>query len=290
MLYNPFKGDESMEDHLLLQSIRLNYLYGEQYSFQQDWNYYESTIPYAMVRLIQKGKAVFIINDNEYMLEEGDIIYIPQGCSLSCYSLSANLTFTSLRFTATFSTTNIEIWPNLFSYEVKMKCEDEQIKLFFSNIIMKSNSNERGKDLMLRGYLEIIMAYLINEMKDEEIKQLKPVQLQKNYIKDNRAQVIVDYMIEHYADDFSIEKLSNMVNVSSTTLRRLFRQHTGKSPSEFMMDIKMTVAARKLLETDERISDIGYMIGIQDPNYFTRVFKKNFGVTPYIYRNNVRSL
>ncbi|WP_454191316.1 AraC family transcriptional regulator [Paenibacillus sp. Marseille-Q7038] len=260
-----------MEDHLLLQSIRLNYLYGEQYSFQQDWNYYESTIPYAMVRLIQKGKAVFVINDNEYMLEEGDIIYIPQGCSLSCSSLSANLTFTSLRFTATFSTTNIEIWPNLFSYEVKMKCEDEQIKLFFSNIIMKSNSNERGKDLMLRGYLEIIMAYLINEMKDEEIKQLKPVQLQKNYIKDNRAQVIVDYMIEHYADDFSIEKLSNMVNVSSTTLRRLFRQHTGKSPSEFMMDIKMTVAARKLLETDERISDIGYLIGIQDPNYFTSI-------------------
>ena len=60
--------------------------------------------------------------------------------------------------------------------------------------------------------------------------------------------------------------------------------------SIFMMDIKMTVAARKLLETDERISDIGYLIGIQDPNYFTRVFKKNFGVTPYIYRINVRSL
>jgi len=279
-----------MTELLLLQNIRLNYLYGEQYSFSQDWNYFETTIPYAMIRFIQKGKAIFVINDCEYKLEEGDIMYIPQGCSLSCRSLSQNLTFSSIRFTASFSTTNIEMVSDLFAYGVKVKCEDELIELFFKNIIDKRNSNERGKALMLRGYLELILSYVINQAKDEDMKQLSPVHVQQNHKKDNRAQLIVDHMLEHYAEDSSIEELSNMAGVSSATLRRLFRQHTGKSPSQFMLDIKMTIAAKKLLETDERISDIAYLIGIQDPNYFTRLFKKNFGVTPYNYRKNVRSL
>lgn len=279
-----------MTELLLLQNIRLNYLYGEQYSFSQDWSYFETTIPYAMIRFIQKGKAEFAINHSEYKLEEGDIMYIPQGCSLSCRSLSQNLTFTSIRFTASFSTTNIEMVSDLFGYGVKVKCEDEQIKLFFKNIIDKRNSNERGKTLMLRGYLELILAYVINQVREEDMKQVKPVQVQQNHKKDNRAQLIVDYMLDHYAKDLSIEELSVMAGVSSATLRRLFRQHTGKSPSQFMLDIKMTIAAKKLLETDERISDIAYLIGIQDPNYFTRLFKKNFGVSPYNYRKNVRSL
>lgn len=279
-----------MTDQLLLQNIRLNYLYGEQYSFSQDWSYFESTIPYAMVRLIHKGNAIFEINDNEYRLEEGDIIYIPQGCSLSCRSLSQNLTFTSIRFTATFSTANVEILSDSFKYEIKVKCEDEQIIIFFKNILDKRNSNERGKELMLHGYLELILAYLINHINEDEIRPAKPAPVQQKNKKDNRVQVIVDYMIEHYAEDLSIEELSNMVKVSSATLRRLFRQHTGKSPSDFMLDLKMTIAAKKLLETDKRISEIAYLIGIQDPNYFTRLFKKNFGVSPYTYRNNIRGL
>jgi len=81
-----------------------------------------------------------------------------------------------------------------------------------------------------------------------------------------------------------------MSNMSTATLRRLFKKHTGKTPSEFLLELRMAVAAKKIVETDERISDIAYRVGIQDPNYFTRIFKKNFGVTPYTYRERVKGL
>ena len=50
------------------------------------------------------------------------------------------------------------------------------------------------------------------------------------------------------------------------------------------MEIKMTVAARRILETDDRISDVCRYVGIEDANYFTKIFKKYFGVSPHIYR------
>lgn len=73
-----------MSDHGLLQAIHLNFLYAEKYSFPQTWSYYESVIPYSMIRYIQKGKATFVIDDTTYELEESDMVYIPQGSKLVC--------------------------------------------------------------------------------------------------------------------------------------------------------------------------------------------------------------
>ena len=46
----------------------------------------------------------------------------------------------------------------------------------------------------------------------------------------------------------------------------------------------MTVAARRILETDDRISEVCRHVGIEDANYFTKIFKKYFRVSPHIYR------
>ena len=62
----------------------------------------------------------------------------------------------------------------------------------------------------------------------------------------------------------------------------------GKSPGAFIQDLRLMVAARRLLVTDERISDIAYQVGFEDPNYFSRMFRKNFGVTPQAYRENAQ--
>ena len=71
---------------------------------------------------------------------------------------------------------------------------------------------------------------------------------------------------------------------SPSSLRRLFKEHTGKSPGAFVKDLRMTTAARRLLVTDQRISAIAYELGFDDPNYFARIFKSVFGVSPQEYR------
>lgn len=278
-----------MADNVLLQTLRLNYIYSEKYAFPKGWSYYESSIPYSMIRYIEKGKASFTIDDTLYQLEADDIIYIPEGCRLECEALTDDFTFISIRFSAAFSLSDSDFWSSIMGYDTKIKCTDPLIKQFFDSIIQEKDSSKRGKFLLLRGYLEIILGYVINSSDTAFNRADKPKPIKQDSSNNgNRAQIVVDYMIHHFDKSISIEEMSKMANMSSATLRRLFKQHTGKSPSEFLIELKMTVAARKILETDERISDIAYMVGIEDPNYFSRVFKKHYGATPHSYRQLAR--
>ncbi|MFC5704160.1 helix-turn-helix domain-containing protein [Cohnella faecalis] len=280
-----------MADQSVLQTLRLNYLFSERYSFPVNWKYFESTIPYAMIRLICKGQATFVIDDRVYRLEKDDVVYIPQGCKLACEAHSDDFTFISIRFTAAFPSSDIDMWSKLVGYDMKIQCKDPQILYYFNCIIREKDSSKQGKFLLLRGYLELILAYLIDSSEQSGTPTIRtPRSVPQENKSNNRVQWIADYMISHYDKSLSIEELSKMANMSSATLRRLFKQHTGKTPSDFLLELRMAVAAKRIVETDERISDIAYKVGIQDPNYFTRVFKKNFGVTPYTYRERVKGL
>ena len=97
-------------------------------------------------------------------------------------------------------------------------------------------------------------------------------------------QVVVDYLVAHPSEPFDSEFLARMADMSPSSLRRLFKEHTGKSPGAFVRDLRMTTAARRLLVTDQRISTIAYELGFDDANYFARIFKSVFGVSPQEYR------
>ncbi|GFZ88874.1 hypothetical protein GCM10008018_38780 [Paenibacillus marchantiophytorum] len=81
--------------------------------------------------------------------------------------------------------------------------------------------------------------------------------LKSNNKNDNRVELIVEHMLSNYQKNITIEDMSKMVLLSTSSLRRLFKQQTGKSPSEFLTELKMVIAAKRILETDERISEIG---------------------------------
>ncbi|GIP40442.1 AraC family transcriptional regulator [Paenibacillus sp. J31TS4] len=279
-----------MTDNNLLQALRLNFLYAERYSFPLGWTYEESKIPYSMIRFIQKGRAVFAIDGNEYALQPDDLVYIPQGSRLFCEAMTDDFTFISIRYTAAFPLSEREVWSEILGIDPVVRCTDPEIKYYFNCIIREKNSAKRGRYFLLRGYLELILAYLIDASEafsGGERAKRRTLTVDSNKY-DNRIQVILDYMMNNYEKEMSMEDLSAMVKLSPSSLRRLFKQHTGKTPSEFLTELKMVVAAKKILETDERISDIAYMVGIEDPNYFSRRFKKHYGVTPHSYRQLAR--
>ena len=83
--------------------------------------------------------------------------------------------------------------------------------------------------------------------------------------------------------DFNVNELSSRLNMSKATLYRKMKMLTGFSPVEFMMIFKMQKAYNLLCNSDS-IKAIGYSLGFRNPSYFSRCFKKQFGVTPLIFR------
>ena len=59
---------------------------------------------------------------------------------------------------------------------------------------------------------------------------------------------------------------------------------TGKTPIEFIRVIRLKHAAKLLRETRTNISEVAYQVGFNNPNYFTKYFKEEFGMLPSVYQ------
>ncbi len=96
-----------------------------------------------------------------------------------------------------------------------------------------------------------------------------------------------DYVADHYADqDLSIDFICNYLGVSSAYFSTVFKKETGKTFVSYLTDYRMEKAERMLLETDEKTYIIAERVGYSDPNYFSYVFKKQFGVSPSKYKTS----
>ncbi len=87
--------------------------------------------------------------------------------------------------------------------------------------------------------------------------------------------------------DKEIIDYANYCNVSERHFCRLFKKATGTSPLKYITLIKFDYAKELLFYSDYTISEISEKVGYDDPNYFSRLFKKQFGVTPREFRKNV---
>ncbi len=84
--------------------------------------------------------------------------------------------------------------------------------------------------------------------------------------------------------DWTLPELARRLEVDKSYLVRLFRAHTGMPPMRFLARMRAEWAAVLLLRTDRDIAVIGRLVGWDDPNYFARRFRAEFGVSATRYR------
>ena len=94
-----------------------------------------------------------------------------------------------------------------------------------------------------------------------------------------------EYIGEHYAEsDLSVDRLCSYLNVSANYFSALFKKNTGDSFVSYLTNIRMNKAVELLENTDEKAYIIAGLIGYDEPNYFSYVFKKAYGISPSKYR------
>ena len=94
-----------------------------------------------------------------------------------------------------------------------------------------------------------------------------------------------EYVRGNYADEeLSLDDICETLGVSNSYFSTIFKRETGKSFIGYLTDYRMDCASRLLLETNEKSYIIAKKVGYTDPNYFSYVFKRRFGVSPSKYR------
>lgn len=89
----------------------------------------------------------------------------------------------------------------------------------------------------------------------------------------------VDLMLAHLSDPLSISKICEQLALPKWTLVRLFQRHLKQSPSEYYRYLRLSQARNLLLNSSYRINEIGALCGFDNPESFSRAYKKQFGET-----------
>lgn len=105
-------------------------------------------------------------------------------------------------------------------------------------------------------------------------------QLVENVERHDRIKPALELMKSKLAEHISLEELAGACHLSSSHFCRLFRQITGYSPIQYLLDIRLQEAATLLKRTDNSITQIAYEVGFDDVGYFSRKFKEQFGMSP----------
>ncbi len=94
----------------------------------------------------------------------------------------------------------------------------------------------------------------------------------------------MEYIRRHSDSVLSVQEICRHVSVSRSWLFRLFESRMGKSPMQYLNDVRMNKATNLLFYTDKPISEIANLCGFADSMYFSRCFHKYTGLSPSKYR------
>lgn len=95
------------------------------------------------------------------------------------------------------------------------------------------------------------------------------------------------YFNEHYSEEISIDEYAKNHNMSTSWFIRNFKQYTGFTPLQYILNKRIYNAEALLLNSPYNVTEIAYIVGYDNPLYFSRIFKKMKGVSPSEYRKNI---
>lgn len=101
-----------------------------------------------------------------------------------------------------------------------------------------------------------------------------------------RTKAMLQYIQEHYSEEITLLQIAESAHICESECLRCFRSVIGRSPIQYVKQVRVQKAAELLLRTDLKISDIGLQCGFQEMSYFAKAFRELKGCTPRAFREN----
>ncbi|MFG6331089.1 MAG: AraC family transcriptional regulator [Lachnospiraceae bacterium] len=115
-------------------------------------------------------------------------------------------------------------------------------------------------------------------------RQLGRDHRRKDVYLDTEMELAMQFFNDNYNTQFSVEEYAAARGMSVSWFIRSFKQYTHATPMQYLVERRMANAQMLLETTGYNITEIGNLVGYDNPLYFSRVFKKQKGVSPSEYR------
>lgn len=225
-------------------------------------------VPYSRLYFVTGGSGVLYSEQEKVIMEPGYVYLIP--CGLPC------------GFYGTDSVTKLYFHVNLIlpdGYDLFLRTKNfakipypEEKTEWLHKLYMSQNPAEH---ILLKSQLwEIVGAFA---------EAVIPAAVHQE-IYSNRTGRAIDYIHKHLSANLSVKQVAEALFCSETTVGAAFRREMGTTVGQYIEDMVFFEAQQLLLNTQNAIGQISSTLGFSDQFYFSRRFRKRYGISPKEYR------
>ena len=226
--------------------------------------------------LIDNGSVTYKLDLQDITIIEGDLLFAMPNQIFVPPAKTDNLKY----FKVLFDENTLALLPQRFSFLVNPlnsqtitldNAARERVRKVFEILNQMINTDKQLTDS------EIIFAYLnllLSELNSAYFKN-EPV----NILNTNLSKFVeFKLMVEtHLTEQPSINTIAATLALTTNSLYRLVKEYSGISPKDFFTNRLMIEAQRKLRYSNLSVKELAYELGFNDPDYFSRLFKKSTG-------------
>lgn len=143
---------------------------------------------------------------------------------------------------------------------------------------LECESNDPVNDL----YLETLTLAFLLRLSD--LERSRPERQARGGLAAYQLRRVTDYLCEHLAESVSLQELATITGLSRSYFSSAFRQSTGMSAHQWLLQKRISKAKEYLLGTDFPVAHIAIAVGFSDQAHFTRTFSRVVGTSPVIWR------
>ncbi len=210
------------------------------------------------------GEVEYNFYNNKLCVKEGEMIFLPKGISYEYKTLSS---VPSIYTTINFESDYIDEKPRVYSLD--NFCDMEYINNNYSHLWNLGTQAEKYKCMSVFYNLLSYISIIENSSYSEKRKF-------------NIIEPAVTYLKEHIYDcTFNIDKLHRLCGVSDTYFRQIFVSKFGMTPQKYITSRRLS-HAKSIIDSGDfhTLSEVAMSVGFNDPLYFSKAFKKMYGVAP----------
>lgn len=167
----------------------------------------------------------------------------------------------------------------LFFHNENLKL-DRYLQNMINLFILEATNHQAGYEFVLESLCTQIAVNMLRQAKNNLPLLLR----ERNYVERDNIKRIIEFLQEKYNEDYSLEDMARLANLSPYHFIRVFKAQTGKTPYEFLLDIKIENAKELLRFANRNITEICFLCGFKNPSHFAAIFKRRVGVSPSEYR------
>ena len=233
------------------------------------------------INYVKKGSCIIRLENESIGFKENEIMIISSNVPHFFEAGSEGATLMQLEFLpevfSRFDSHEQRVMPELTPVTIFSE-ENRLIKIVNNVRIMRavqrivnelSSQNEYYQHLVVMYYAELLI--LIYRHMDEAYLPI---------CSNESLKKAIYFIRDHYQSDISIHEVAQYSGIGERYLRKLFANHLSLSPLDYLNQVRINKAIELLRNTEMSIKEVSFSCGFKSPQYFSRMFKQQVGITP----------